>query len=409
MASDPSKSVLLGVTGSIAAYKACELVRLFVQDGWRVTPLPTAEAERFVTRETFEALARREAPRDLYPHLLDADLLVVAPLSANTLAKLTHGLADNVLTQTALAFRGPFVVAPAMNVRMWEHPATQENVARLRARGVEFVGPDEGELAEGESGAGRMAEPEEIFARCRELGAAPTPGPRSRGVGAGLAPSARDDALAGKRVLVTAGGTREPLDAVRYIGNRSSGRMGVALAAEAKRRGAEVTLVLANGAVPPPDGVEVVDAPTAAELARETFRRADADVILMAAAVADYRARNPIDGKRPKDGEPWTVTLEPTDDVLAELGRRRSDGQVLVGFAADEGEPGLARAREKLASKGGTFFVFNDVSRPGIGFDSEENEIVLISPGSERTVGRRSKEECAAAILDEVARHLGGG
>ena len=382
--------VLLGVTGGIAAYKACELLRLLVRDGHEVTPLLTADAEGFVTAHTFEALARRESPRELYPHLTEADLLVVAPLSANTLAKLAHGLADNVLTQAALAFRGPVLAAPAMNVRMWEHPATQENVERLRARGVELIGPEAGELAEGEHGPGRMSEPETIFARCSEL--------------LGLR-----ETLRGKRVLVSAGGTREPLDLVRFVGNRSSGKMGVALAREARRRGAEVTLVAANVAVATPEGVEVVAAPAASDLAREVLARTEADVVLMAAAVADYRPREAADGKRPKTGEPWTVELEPTEDVLAELGRRRRDGQVLVGFAADEGERGLERARAKLANKGGNLFVYNDVSRSDIGFDSDDNELVLIGPGGERTVSRRSKEDCAVAILDEVETLLEGG
>jgi phosphopantothenoylcysteine decarboxylase/phosphopantothenate--cysteine ligase len=387
--------VLLGVTGSIAAYKACELVRLLVQDGHEVLPVLTSEAEGFVTPQTFAGLARREPLRELYPHLAQVDLLVVAPLSANTLAKLAHGLADNVLTEAALAFRGPVLVAPAMNVRMWEHPATQANVATLRERGVELVGPESGELAEGESGHGRMAEPAAILERIRELS------------GKSPAPSNADE-LAGKRVLITAGGTREPLDSVRFLGNRSSGRMGIALADEARRRGADVTLLLANGSVVPPAGIEVVEAPTAADLARETLARADADIVLMAAAVADYTPREPIGGKRPKSKEPWTITLDPTDDILAELARRRTNGQVLVGFAADEGESGLARAREKLAVKGGNFFVFNDVSRSDIGFDAEDNEVVLVSERGERKVGKRSKPEVAAAILDEVATLLRG-
>jgi phosphopantothenoylcysteine decarboxylase / phosphopantothenate---cysteine ligase len=382
--------VLVGVTGGIAAYKACELVRLLVKAGHEVTPILTPDAERFVTTHTFEALARREAPRDLYPHLTEADLLLVAPLSANTLAKLANGLADNVLTQAALAFRGPLVLAPAMNVRMWEHPATQENVGRLLARGAQILGPEKGELAEGEHGPGRMTEPEVIFARCQEL------------LGHG-------SSLAGKRVVVSAGGTREPIDLVRYVGNRSSGRMGVALAAEAQRRGADVVLVYANGAIPPPSGVEVVPAPTAADMKRELLARADADIVLMAAAVADYRPSNPEEGKRQKDREPWTLTLEPTDDVLAELGNRRPNGQVLVGFAADAGEHGLQRAREKLANKRGNLFVFNDVSQSGIGFEAEDNELVLLSAGGERKIGRRSKAECAVAILDEVEGLLEGG
>ena len=381
--------VLLGVTGGIAAYKACELLRLLVTEGHEVTPLLTPDAERFVTAHTFEALARREAARDLYPHLTDADLMVVAPLSANTLAKLAHGLADNVLTQAALAVRGPLLVAPAMNVRMWEHPATQTNVALLRERGVETIGPEAGELAEGEHGPGRMAEPEAIFARCLELLGAAGP-------------------LRGKRLLVSAGGTREPLDSVRFVGNRSSGKMGVALAREARRRGAEVTLVASNLAVPPPDGVEVVQAPSAADLSREVLDRAGADVVVMAAAVADYRPSDPIGAKRPKDADTWTIELEPTQDVLAELGQRRRNGQVLVGFAADEGEPGLERARTKLTNKRGNLFVYNDVSRSDIGFESDWNELVLLTHDGERTVSRRSKEECAVAILDEIETLLGG-
>jgi phosphopantothenoylcysteine decarboxylase / phosphopantothenate---cysteine ligase len=381
--------VLLGVTGGIAAYKACELLRLLVTDGHEVTPILTPDAERFVTAHTFEALARREAARDLYPHLTDAELMVVAPLSANTLAKLAHGLADTVLTQAALAVRGPLLVAPAMNVRMWEHPATQANVALLRKRGVQTIGPEEGELAEGEHGPGRMAEPEAIFARCLELLGAAGP-------------------LRGKRLLVSAGGTREPVDSVRFVGNRSSGKMGVALAREAHRRGADVTLVASNLSVPPPDGVEVVQAPSAADLAREVLDRGDADVVVMAAAVADYRPSDPIGAKRPKDNDIWTIELEPTQDVLAELGRRRRNGQVLVGFAADEGEAGLERARTKLTNKRGNLFVYNDVSRSDIGFESDWNELVLLTQDGERMVSRRSKEECAVAILDEIETLLGG-
>ncbi len=381
--------VLLGVTGGIAAYKACELVRLLVQDGHEVTPVLTPDAERFVTAHTFEALARREAARDLYPHLADADLLVIAPLSANTLAKLAHGLADNVLTQAALAVRGPVLVAPAMNVRMWEHEATQANLRLLVERGVHVIGPEAGELAEGEHGPGRMSEPEDVFARCLEL------------LGA-------DGPLRGKRVLVSAGGTREPLDSVRFVGNRSSGKMGVSVAREARRRGAEVTLVASNLAVPPPDGVEVVQAPSAADLAREVLAHGEADVVVMAAAVADYRPVEPVEAKRPKDTETWTIDLEPTEDVLAELGRRRRNGQILVGFAADEGEAGLVRARTKLTSKGGNLFVYNDVSRSDIGFESDWNELVLLTPEGEQVVSRRSKEECAVAILDRVEALLGG-
>ena len=380
--------MILGVSGGIAAYKACELCRLLVRDGHDVTPLLTPEAESFVSAKTFEALARKEMPRDLYPHLVEADLLVIAPLTANTLAKLANGLADSVLTQAVLAFSGPVLAAPAMNVRMWEHPATQENAARLRGRGIELIGPQEGELAEGETGLGRMTEPEEIHARCSVL-------------------LGQEGPLSGKRVLVSAGGTREPLDAVRYLGNRSSGRMGVALAEEARRRGADVTLLAANLAVAAPAGVAVVETPTAADLAAETLARPDADVVLMAAAVADYRPSEPRSDKRSKDGDGWTVELEPTQDVLAELGRRRSNGQLLVGFAADHGDAGLERARAKLVAKAVDLVVFNDVARADIGFDAPENEVVMIlADGGERVVGKAPKSSIAVAVLDEVERLL---
>ena len=382
--------VVLGVTGGIAAYKACELTRLLVRAGHEVTPVLTAEAETFVSAKTFEALARREAARELYPHLVEAELLAIAPLSANTLAKVAQGLADNVLTQTALAFEGPVVVAPAMNPRMWRNPATRANVELLWSRGIELVGPAEGDTAEGEVGLGRMSEPEEIF-ECIE------------------ALLEKRGQLRGTRVLVTAGGTREPLDAVRFLGNRSSGRMGAALAAEAHRRGADVTLVAANLTVPAPVGVDVVEAPTAEDVARETLARADADVVVMAAAVADYRPAEQAEGKRPKEDRPWTVTLEPTTDVLRELGARRTNGQVLVGFAADRGERGLERAREKLARKRADLIVFNDVARNDIGFDSTENEVVLVSAHGDRRIEKAAKERIAGAILDEVVRRLEEG
>src|SRR5262245_51160985 len=235
--------VLVGVTGGVAAYKACELVRLLVKGGHEVVPLVTPSAERFVRAETFFALARRSPAENLYAHLTPADLLVVAPLTANTLAKLAHGEADNLVTEAALAHRGPVLLAPAMNPRMWAHAATQANAEAVRARGAVIFGPDEGETAEGEWGIGRMAEPEEIYARCRGL-------------------LGETDSLAGRRVLVSAGGTREPLDAVRFLGNRSSGRMGVALAEVSRKRGADVTLLAANLSVTPPGGIEIVETPT---------------------------------------------------------------------------------------------------------------------------------------------------
>jgi phosphopantothenoylcysteine decarboxylase/phosphopantothenate--cysteine ligase len=383
--------VLLGVTGGIAAYKACELCRLLVKDGHDVVPLVTPGAERFVTAETFRALARRPAEEDVYLHLTRADLLVVAPCTANTLAKLAHGLADNVLTEAALAHRGPVLVAPAMNPRMWSHPATRANAEALRERGVVLVGPDEGETAEGELGVGRMAEPDEIHAAVRSL-------------------LMGDGPLRGKRVLVSAGGTREPLDAVRYVGNRSSGRMGVALAAEARRRGAEVTLLAANLAVPAPAGVELVETPTAGDLEREAVpRAAEADVVVMAAAVADYRPAEVLAAKRPKDTAAWTLELEPTTDVLSVLGENRHDGQVIVGFAAETGATGLERAREKLSRKGADLFVLNDVSRTDIGFDAYENEVTLLTAAAEHSVPKAPKDEIAAAILDEVEALIANG
>jgi phosphopantothenoylcysteine decarboxylase/phosphopantothenate--cysteine ligase len=378
--------ILVGVTGGIAAYKACTLVRLLVRAGHDVYPIVTEGAARFVAPETFFALARRSPSEDPYPHLERADVLVIAPLTANTLARLAHGLADDLLTEAALAHDGQVVVAPAMNVRMWRHPATQENAETLHARGVVFVGPAEGELAEGESGPGRMSEPEEIAEAVERVLAAPA------------------GTLAGRRVLVSAGGTREQLDAVRFLGNRSSGRMGVALAEEARRRGADVTLLAANLAVPAPSGVTVVETPTAADLEREAIARGDADVIVMAAAVADYRPAAPETDKRPKDGSSWTVELTPTTDVLAALGAARSPEQVLVGFAADGAGKGLERAREKRVAKGADLIVFNDISRSDIGFDTAENEVVLVSNGTDQHVAKGPKSRIAAAVLDEVER-----
>src|SRR6266536_4142706 len=380
--------VLVGVSGGIAAYKACELVRLLVKGGHDVIPLVTPGAERFVRAETFFALARRPPSDDLYAHLTRADLLVVAPLTANTLAKLAHGLADNLVAEAALAHRGPTLLAPAMNPRMWAHQATQANLEAVRARGAEIVGPGGGETAEGEWGVGRMAEPEEIFRRCREL-------------------LGESDSLAGKRVLVSAGGTREPLDAVRFLGNRASGRMGVALAAEAKRRGAQVTLLAANLSVPAPVGVDVVETPTAQSMLDAALARADADLVLMAAAPADYRPAETRADKRPKDETPWTIELRPTTDILRTLGERRKNGQVLVSFAADQGDRGLVRAREKLTRKRADLVVYNDVSQEGIGFDADDNEVVLITAGGERRVARAPKREIAAAIIDAAEELMG--
>ncbi len=379
--------ILLGITGGIAAYKACEIIRLLVGAGHDVVPLPTRGAERFVAAETFYALARRATPTDPYPHLERADLIVVAPLTAHTMARLAHGLADDVLTEAILAHDGPILVAPAMNTRMWEHPATRANHELLLARGVEIVGPASGELAEGEVGVGRMAEPAEIVARAEALLRPPSP-------------------LQGKRVVVTAGGTREPIDSVRFIGNRSSGRMGLALADEARRRGADVTLLVANVAESLPHGVEVVQTPTVADLEREALRRSGADVIVMVAAVADYRAAATLDGKRPKDDAPWQIELTPTPDIAHALGETRRPEQILVAFGAEHGVAGLERKRAMLRDKNVDLVVYNDVGRSDIGFDSPDNEVTLITADGDRLVPRAPKPVIAAAVLDEIERLL---
>ncbi|HET6848020.1 MAG TPA: bifunctional phosphopantothenoylcysteine decarboxylase/phosphopantothenate--cysteine ligase CoaBC [Gaiellales bacterium] len=389
--------ILVGVSGGIAAYKTCELVRLLVRAGRDVQVVMTPDAERFVGPTTFAALSRRpvltDGSADVFPHLeasRDADLFCIAPAGANTLARIARGEAPNVLTQSALAFQGPLLLAPAMNPRMWESSATQENVALLEARGVELVGPSSGEMAEGEHGRGRMSEPEEIAGRIEQR-------------------LARMSSLAGRRLVVTAGGTREPLDAVRYLGNRSSGRMGVAVADEAARRGAAVTLVLAAAVASPTAPVRTVRVETAAELREATLREADgADIVVMAAAVADYRPSSPVEGKRTKDRDTWLVELEPTADILAELGAGRRPGTTLVGFAAEHGPGAVERARDKLRRKGADMIVVNDISRSDIGFDSELNEVVLVTSNDETLVSRRSKQACAAAILDWVANQPAG-
>ena len=382
--------VLLGVTGGVAAYKACEVVRLLVTADRDVCVALTPHARRFVGAELFSALSRRPVLLDdpvidgSYPHLdaaRDAAVLAIAPCTANTLAKLALGLADNVVCQSSLATSAPLLIAPAMNVRMWEHPATQAHLATLRERGASIVGPASGLLAEGEVGAGRMSEPGEIVAAIERL----------------LAPRG---SLAGRRVLVTAGGTREPLDAVRFLGNRSSGRMGVALADLARERGAEVCTVLANALVEPAGG-EVVRVETTAQLERETLERAPrAEIVLMAAAVADFRPREQIDGKR-RRGDGLVLELQPTGDILAQLGALRRPGQVLVGFAAEAGLD-LENARAKRERKQVDLIVLNDISRADIGFDVDHNEVAIVAADDVTTVERASKRIVAGAILDRV-------
>jgi phosphopantothenoylcysteine decarboxylase / phosphopantothenate---cysteine ligase len=414
--------LLLGVSGGIAAYKALEFVRLATKAGHSVRVIQTPASERFVGVASFEGITgapvltsefARDPLRGAFPgdplpehepisHLqlvANADAFLVAPASANTLAKLAAGLADNLLTSAALAARCPLIVAPAMNDAMYEHAATQANLARLRERGVRVVDPGVGPLAsKGEHGAGRLAEPAELLAACEAA------------IASASIPTAAS--LAGVRVLVTAGGTREPIDSVRYVGNRSSGRMGYALAEQAARRGATVTVVAANVSLAAPAGARVVAVETAAQLAdacAEEFR--GCDVLLMAAAVADFRPAAPADTKLKKTAAdaPDSIALEPTADVLSGLAAARRPGQTLVGFAAEHGDGALAYAREKLARKRVDAIVVNDISRPGIGFDTAENEVTIVTPDAERPVPRAAKGEIAAAILDVVAELRAAG
>jgi phosphopantothenoylcysteine decarboxylase/phosphopantothenate--cysteine ligase len=402
--------ILVGVSGGIAAYKAVELVRLATAAGHSVRVVQTPTSLQFVGRATFEALTgapvlvdefERDPARGAYPgepapsddpisHLAlvrRADALCIAPASANTLAKLAHGIADNLLTSAALACTAPVVVAPAMNNHMYEHAATRDNLGVLRARGVAIVEPDSGRLASrGEWGVGRLAEPARVLEAVEGL--------------LGKAGGPMD----GLRVLVSAGGTREPIDSVRYVGNRSSGRMGVALAAEAARRGAEVTLIAANVSLPIPAGVRAIEVETAAQLlaaARSEF--GGAHVLLMAAAVADFRPAEALEDKIAKAGrDGLALELEPTEDVLAALGAERRAGQTLVGFAAEHGEGAVERGRAKLARKRLDAVVVNDISRSEIGFDAPDNEVTIVTEASERHVPLGSKERVASAILDEV-------
>ncbi len=400
--------VLLGVSGGIAAYKSLELARLATLAGHGVRVLMTETATRFVGAASFEGIVgapvlisefERDPMRGAFPgdgqpghdpigHLelaANCDALLVAPASANTIAKLAGGLADSMLTTSFLACSAPRLLAPAMNNRMYGDAATQANLATLRERGVAVIEPDEGRLASrGEHGRGRLPDPERLLALVE---ATLTTGERP---------------WDGLRVLITAGGTREPIDPVRFIGNRSSGRMGIALAAAAARRGAEVTLIAANVALPAPAGVRRIDVETAAQLARaagEEFGRTN--LLLMAAAPADFRASEVATGKlQRQDG--LSLRLEPTEDILAALAATRSSGQTIVGFAAEHGGEAAERARDKLIRKGADLIVLNDVSDPTIGFESEQNAVTLIDSTSDTPVPRSSKDAIADAILDRI-------
>jgi phosphopantothenoylcysteine decarboxylase/phosphopantothenate--cysteine ligase len=389
--------VVLGVTGGISAYKAVEVCRRLVEAGVHVVPILTADAERFVGKVTFSALASEPVQSSLFneaspiPHTRlgqGADLIVVAPATADFLARYAAGMANDLLTATLLATRAPVLVCPAMHTEMWEHPSVQDNLATLRRRGVFVVDPDDGPLAAGDVGVGRLAEPSAIVS-----------------VALGMLGERGD--LAGHRVAVTAGGTREPIDPVRHLSNRSSGKQGYALATAALRRGAEVALVSTVARdLPPHPRLTVVRVETAAEMEAAMAIEADkADVIVMAAAVADYRPVTVASSKLTKDQGVPTIVLETTPDILAGLAERRRPGQVIVGFAAETDEP-VARARAKRRAKGVDFMVVNDVSVPGVGFDHDTNAVTIVKDHEDREVPLTSKTAVADAVLDEVVALL---
>jgi phosphopantothenoylcysteine decarboxylase / phosphopantothenate---cysteine ligase len=388
--------VLLGVSGGIAAYKAALVARLLKGAGADVAVVLTEAATRFVGADTFSALTGEPAYTSLWERpgevlhvrlAREADVVVVVPATANILAKLAHGIADDLLSATLLEATCPVVIAPAMHSGMWEHPATRGNVEVLRSRGAEIVGPATGPLAHGDEGVGRLVEPDDVVDAVR--GAL---GPRD---------------LAGRRLLITSGPTHEPIDPVRFLGNRSTGKMGAALAAEAVARGAIVTVVLGPGAVVP-SGVEVVTVQTADEMRDAVLARfADVDAVVMAAAVADFRPKAIADQKLKKDAGIPEVFLEPTPDILAELGERRAD-QILVGFAAETQD--LERAgREKLASKHLDLLVVNRVGEEGTGFGADSNDAMLLAAsGEDEPLRSWSKRELAAAVLERVSALLSG-
>ena len=392
------KTVVVGVTGGIAAYKTCELVRALVKRGLRVKVVMTEASTRFVTPLTFRTLTAEpvtismwaDGPDAKIHHISlaeEADVMVIAPCTANVLAKLAHGRADDMLTTTALATEAPLVIAPAMNVHMWRKPVTTANVAAVRSRGASIVEPGTGELACGDVGEGRLAPNEEILAAIE-------------------AELARIRDLDGVHVLVTAGDTHEPIDPVRFIGNRSSGKTGFAIAAEAARRGAHVTLVTGPTHLPDPFGCEVVRINTALQMHAEVMARAaEADAIVMSAAVADFRPAEPAGGKIKKAEAPAAIALMRNPDILAELGAREDLRAVLVGFAAETSDV-EAQAREKLAAKRCHLIVANDVSDPALGFGTDENAVLFVSAeGTERT-GVLPKRAIAREVIDRVAALL---
>ncbi len=390
------RRIVLAVSGGIAAYKAVEICRRLVDAGAHVVPVLTEAARRFVGEVTFSALASERTRLSLFddedpiPHVTlgrQADLILVCPATARVIGSYAAGLSEDLLGATLIATRAPVVVCPAMHTEMWEHPAVRDNLRLLTDRGVTVVAPEEGRLAGGDVGAGRLAAPESILAAAAEA------------LATGAQASTRD--MIGLRVLVTAGGTREPIDPVRFVGNRSSGKQGYAVATEAAARGAKVTLV-ATVRRPLPESIELVLVETAEEMRAATVDRLPADVVVMAAAVADYRPTAPAPDKIKKTGEARTISLEPTPDILAELGRGGEVG-TLVGFAAETSDV-LANAEAKLRAKGADLIVVNDVSAPSAGFDHDTNEVTLLDAAGDRTtVPLTSKRDIARAILDRVA------
>ena len=426
-------TIVVGVTGGIAAYKAVGVIRALVLDGHSVHVVATEAALRFVGRPTLEAISRNPVATDLYEGVAEvrhvalgqsADLIVIAPATANTIAKLAAGIADDLLGNTVLASTAPLVIAPAMHTEMWRNAATVANIATLRGRGVHIVGPASGQLTGADSGPGRMEEPEVIArAALRAAGVSPrpaaTPAPepvadvvvlseRRRANEAARLPRGGVD-LAGRRVVISAGGTREPLDPVRFLGNRSSGRQGVALASAALARGAEVVLVAAHLEVDPPEGVELVEVQTALELQSAVTEAArSADIVVMTAAVADYRPAETRDAKIKKSeaGETLTLELVANPDILAGLAHDKRDGQVLVGFAAEtEPDPSalIELGRGKLAAKGCDFLVLNQVGWTQ-GFATESNEVVVLRKGGDIVMeASGTKLSVADRILDVIA------
>ncbi|MGW7366326.1 bifunctional phosphopantothenoylcysteine decarboxylase/phosphopantothenate--cysteine ligase CoaBC [Streptomyces sp. NPDC054841] len=399
--------VVLGVSGGIAAYKSCELLRRLTESGHDVRVVPTESALQFVGAATWSALSGHPVSTEVWsdvhevPHVRigqGADLVVVAPATADMLAKAAHGLADDLLTNTLLTARCPVVFAPAMHTEMWEHPATQENVATLRSRGAVVIEPAVGRLTGVDTGKGRLPEPGEIFEVCRHV-------LKRHSLARGVAVPD----LAGRHVVVSAGGTREPLDPVRYLGNRSSGKQGYALARTAAARGARVTLIEANTGMADPAGVDVVHAGTAVQLREAVLKAAaDADAVVMAAAVADFRPAVYAEGKiKKKDGEgPAPIVLVRNPDILAEISADRArPGQVIVGFAAETDDV-LANGRDKLRRKGCDLLVVNEVGERKT-FGSEENEaVVLAADGGETPVPYGPKEALADTVWDLVAPRL---